>query len=167
MAAGVTYTPIATTTIGTAVASYTFSSISSSYTDLVLVASYTTGTISSGFIQFNTDTAGSTNYSNTLINGDGSTAGSYQASNDSAIRFFRAMNGNTGTKNAIINVQNYSNSTTYKTILSKFFNASDVSGACVGLWRNTAAINSIKLTNGGGYNFDVGTTFTLYGIAAA
>jgi hypothetical protein len=31
-----TYTPIATTTLGSAAASYTFSSISGTYTDLVL-----------------------------------------------------------------------------------------------------------------------------------
>ena len=35
MAAGSTYTPIATTTLGSNVASYTFSSIAGTYTDLV------------------------------------------------------------------------------------------------------------------------------------
>ena len=37
MAAGSTYTPIATTTLGSAQADVTFSSISGSYTDLVLI----------------------------------------------------------------------------------------------------------------------------------
>jgi hypothetical protein len=37
--------------------------------------------------------------------------------------------------------------------------------ASVGLWRNTAAITSITITNAGTYQ--IGSTFTLYGIASA
>jgi hypothetical protein len=37
----------------------------------------------------------------------------------------------------------------------------------VGLWRNTAAINSITILNDNATTFATGTTFNLYGIAAA
>jgi hypothetical protein len=160
-----TYTPIYSQTLSSATATITFSNIPQTYTDLVLAVEFTTGTISSGFIQFNGDV--STNYSNTLLNGDGSTAGAYRATSDTAIRYHRAMNGNTGRKSATLSIQNYSNTTTYKTLLSRFNNASDVVGATAGLWRSTSPITSIKLWNGGDYNFDSGATFTLYGIKAA
>ena len=42
-------------------------------------------------------------------------------------------------------------------------------GAQVALWRSTSAINTIKIYTGGpsAGNWSVGSTFTLYGIAAA
>jgi hypothetical protein len=60
---------------------------------------------------------------------------------------------------------NYANTSTYKTVLTRS-NKYDRVGAIVGLWRSTAAINSITLT---AYSntYAIGSTFTLYGIAAA
>ena len=73
MAARATYTPIASTTIGTAVASYTFSSISGSYTDLVLIASVQLSSAGQSFLyQYNGDTG--TNYSLTILKGNGTSA---------------------------------------------------------------------------------------------
>jgi hypothetical protein len=68
----------------------------------------------------------------------------------------------------------YSNSTTYKTWLSRANRASsalDYQGtdAVVGLWRSTAAITSITVKNRRGgvdYNFASGSNFKLYGIQA-
>jgi hypothetical protein len=66
-----TYEPIETQTLGSAAASVTFSSITGSYTDLILVSSIsTTHTATTSLvIQLNGDTA--TNYSNTRLLGDG------------------------------------------------------------------------------------------------
>ena len=73
MAAGSTYTKIASTTLGTAAASYTFNSIPSTYTDLVLVANIQQVTNGEDVaIQFNTDTG--TNYSRIYVCGSGSSA---------------------------------------------------------------------------------------------
>ena len=64
MAAGITYTPITSTTLGSNTASVTFSSISSAYTDLVLVvAGALDGANWVPTLQFNSDTG--TNYSTT------------------------------------------------------------------------------------------------------
>jgi hypothetical protein len=64
-------------------------------------------------------------------------------------------------------IQNYSNSTTYKTAITRG-NASTAAQAVVNLWRNTAAITSLSIGIGAGSNaYVAGSTFTLYGIAAA
>ena len=71
-----TYEPIATTTLGSAVNSFTFSSIPNTYTDLVLVVVVPTAASSGTFgLRFNSDTA--SNYSHTTLSGNGSSAVSY------------------------------------------------------------------------------------------
>lgn len=162
MAAGSTYTPIATTTLGTAVQSYTFSSIPSTYTDLVIVVNSSTASSDYTWIQFNGDTA--TNYSNTRLYGTGSVAGSDRQTNQTNYSY--TVGTITERNTFIANIMNYSNTTTFKTAISRFNVAGSGVDAVVNLWRSTAAINSIKISNNG-FNFAVGSTFTLYGIAAA
>jgi hypothetical protein len=163
MAAGSTYTPIATTTLGSAAASYTFSSISGSYTDLVVVVNSKRTSAGNLAVQFNGDTG--SNYSYTYLYGSGSAASSSRGSNQSDVVGDYYASGTWGI--TTVNVMNYSNSTTYKTSL---FRGNDGGGngvmTTVTLWRNTAAITSILVKNSAG-NLDVGTTLTLYGIAAA
>ncbi len=167
MAAGKTYEPIATNTLGSAASSVTFSSISGSYTDLVLVCVAKGASAQSMRMQFNGDTA--TNYSTTNLFADigGSpSASSSRYTTESSIRPGYVQNGisTTDFTPCIIQLQNYSNSTTYKTILSRSDKAVN---ATVGLWRNTSAITSIVLFPAGSVNFISGSTFTLYGISAA
>ena len=86
MAAGITYTPIATTDVTSSVADVTFSSISGSYTDLVLIIS-PISTATSGVdiaFQFNSDTG--SNYSLTGLYGNGSSATSYRKSSRTRMR---------------------------------------------------------------------------------
>jgi len=168
MAAGSTYTPIATTTLGTATSSVTFSSISSSYTDIILVANLIQASTPQRWlsVRLNGDTA--SNYSYTNLEGGGTSATSYRESSQTrgAILFNAPSTSVWG--QVITSFNNYSNTTTYKTWLSKGGNAGGAAEAMVGLWRSTAAINTILLTlEGSGQNFAVGSNFTLYGIAAA
>ena len=167
-----TYEPIATTTLGSAQASYTFSSISAAYTDLVLVASAKSSltTTTQVKLTFNGDTT--TNYSWTRLIGDGSAASSARGTTQAYVEV-GYIAGNSGTVQPdmfILNIQNYSNATTYKTFLSRWqsMNAANAYvAAVVGLWRKTPeAITSITLTPTSA-NFDTGSTFTLYGIKAA
>jgi hypothetical protein len=163
-----TYEPIATTTLGSATATVTFSSIPSTYTDLVLVTSSkrnTSGT-SNEAIRFNSDTG--SNYSFTLVEGTGSAAQSGTAPNVTSIALDdAALVDNTIFRPAIVSIQNYANSTTNKTILSRANNAARGVDAIVGMWRNTAAITSISVILQGGASFGIDSTFTLYGIKAA
>jgi hypothetical protein len=82
----ITYEPIATTTLGSAAADVTFTSISGTYTDLVLVAVTQIG--SSGDylgVQFNSDTG--TNYSRTRLSGNGTSASSDKRYKPSSFEF--------------------------------------------------------------------------------
>jgi hypothetical protein len=162
MAAGSTYTPIATTTLGSAQASYTFSSISGSYTDLRLVMNIKSTTGFNPWLQFNGDTA--TNYSYVQVYGDGTTAASNKGTSTTSLYLGEGFNTQFWTYFA--DVQNYSNSTTYKTTLWRGSIASNYVQQGVSLWRSTSAITSVKVGVSSG-NLDVGTSLTLYGIAAA
>jgi hypothetical protein len=165
MAAGSTYTPIATTTLGSAAASYTFSSIPSTYTDLVLISNHGVSTATANFyIRVNGDSGN--NYSYTRIMGNGSSASSARGSNFNRIVFDGDGASTSRTNVNVINFQNYSNSTTNKTVIGRSNDATYSTSAIVGLWRNTAAITSITIGIDG-HNFITGSTFTLYGIAAA
>lgn len=160
-----TMTPIATQTLGSATASVTFSSIAGTYTDLVLIinSNIPSGASGDGYLTFNGDNG--TNYSYTQMYGNGTTAASNRGTSQTNIRAFTAAS--TAQSTAIINILNYANTSTYKTIVGRNNDPSAVAVAVVGLWRNTAAITSLTLSNQGSANFGTGSTFTLYGIKAA
>jgi hypothetical protein len=158
----ITYEPIETTTLGSAAADVTFTSISGTYTDLVLVAVTQIG--SSGDylgVQFNSDTG--SNYSRTRISGDGTSATSEGDSSIVRLNFYAQPTSNFAVNR--LNIMNYSNTTTYKTVLCRTDQAAFNTNAYVGLYRSASAITSIKLI--GPSNFSTGSTFTLYGIASA
>jgi len=163
----ITYEPIATTTLSTAAASVTFSSISGSYTDLLLVSVPLSGSSDNLTMQFNSDTG--TNYSTTILTGNGSSASSTrQTSTATPYMSYYGLTNATPSPN-FYHIMNYSNTTTYKTTLSRVGNASSSGGvdAIVMLWRSTSAITSILIKQYQGNNLSSGSTFTLYGIKAA
>jgi hypothetical protein len=169
MAAGSTYTPIATTTLSSNAASYTFTSIPSTYTDLVLIANGSTVSGSNLSLRVGNGSIDSgSNYSYTLLNGNGSSATSVRYASQTQIQPSNedAYWNSTVAGLMIINFQNYANTTTNKTILSRANHASLGVAATVGLWRSTSAINQIFFA-GASQNLVAGTTLTLYGIAAA
>lgn len=153
-----TYTPIATQTASGSAATITFSSIPSTYTDLVLV---TRGAGSGGSVdttmRFNGDSG--TNYSRIYMYGDTVSVNTAPNSNMAQI--------GSGT-NSITHFINYSNSTTSKAVLGRYGLAGSLSLAQTITWTSTAAINSIAITVvGSGQTFTSSSTFTLYGIKAA
>ena len=169
MAAGNTYTPLATNTLATDTQTITFSSISGSYTDLVIVGSVgRDATGGSGInMRYNGDTA--TNYSYTILEGNGTSATSNRGTSTSLIYvgYDAAPTTTVGELMFVVNIMNYSNSTTYKTCIERINIASVSTEAIIGLWRSTAAITSVSLFLGGTVKFKTGSTFTLYGILAA
>jgi hypothetical protein len=157
-----TYEPISTQTLGTSAATVTFSSIPQTYTDLVLVGSVNTTAGLDYKYRLNSDTG--SNYSNTRLLGNGSAASSLRASNATLVYFNVATT--TGQHNFIMHLLNYSNTTTFKTLLVRFDNSSTETSLRVGLYRSTSAISTI-LVETDSSTFTSGSTFTLYGIKAA
>lgn len=159
----ITYSPIASTTLGAAAASITFSTISGAYTDLVLVMNGKNDTAFDNWrLTLNSDTG--SNYSYTSLVGNGSTASSSRGSNATPMYIGGIPSSDFGTNIAHIN--NYSNTTTYKTVISRASSANNNAAAWVNLWRSTSAITTIKIDCGTG-NLATGTSATLYGIASA
>lgn len=158
-----TYVALDKKTVASAVTSVTFTSIPSTYTDLVIVISASASTAANSFIRFNGD-ATSGNYSATRMYGNGSTATS---SNYSTETFSYIGDLNTTLATTILNIQNYANTTTFKSFFSQDSLANSGTGAWAGLWDKSpiAAITSIEIGATSG-TLSVGSTVSLYGILA-
>ena len=167
-----TYEPIATTTLGSAQSTVDFSSISGSYTDIVVVGNLGISTASENvlFRVGNGSIDTGSNYSSTELYGTGSSAGSQRTSSATGARISFAGSFNTAVDgNFILHLMNYANTTTYKSFLSRFNSTAatyPATAAYASLWRSTSAINTLRFYTTGG-NFLANSTFTLYGIAAA
>jgi hypothetical protein len=165
MAAGSTYTPIATTTLTSNAASIAFTSIPGTYTDLVLQIQVAETTNGFYYIRYNNDS--SAIYSRTFLSGNGTAASSGRSTAQTGI----SSGGNPAFPSASIttlNFMNYANTTTFKTALSRYNRADSSTDALVWLWRSTAAVTSIYIVSPyGGSDLETGTNATLYGIASA
>jgi hypothetical protein len=158
-----TYEPIATTTLGSAATSISFSSIPATYTDLrlVLVSARVSGSAIN--YQFNSDTA--TNYSKTRIYGFGDSIGA--DSNQSEVQI-NTNNYGTYLHLHTLDVFSYAGST-FKTCLYEVNGDNNGTGTVsrgVGLWRNTSAITALSIFLASG-TIAAGSTATLYGIKNA
>jgi hypothetical protein len=164
MSAGKTYIKIASQTLASTSASVTFSNLPQNYTDLVLIVNSGT-VVADGYygVTFNSDTG--TNYSNTQILGNGSTVISNRNNNSSIMYIHSTSESTVGRDTIIVNIQNYSNATTFKTILTRGNSAGYRAVASANLWRSTSAITSMQITAGS--NLLSGSTFTIYGIECA
>lgn len=158
-----TYEPIATTTLGSNTNTVTFSSISQSYTDLILVFNGNNTSNADFRIQVGNGSVDTgTNYSRTLMFGySGGTVASRDTNNN-----YWVASSYTNRGNAIIQIMNYSNTTTNKVALIRNDISQDIVYASSNSWRSTSAINIITLSQPT-YNFTAGSTFTLYGIKVA
>ena len=154
----ITYEPIASTTLTSAQGTVTFSSIPSTYTDLVIVYTGTASASTTAGFQFNGDTA--SNYSNLFVGGDGSAAFSGKNSSTTfAYGFYPSTTRGVYTTN----IFNYANTNTFKTSMTNHSNTSSYALTNINLWRSTTAINSVLIT-GNGVDFAIDSIFTIYGI---
>jgi len=164
-----TYDPIARTTTTSLTDQVTFTNIpTTGYTDLILVCAFEFDTAAQ--FRFQVGDGGTldtgANYSFTGLVGNGSTASSFRRSSQNQ---YYAYNGNGITANTRTTVMaqfmSYANTNVYKTTLISNANASDEGAAReVMLWRDTAAIDIIKVHSASGEDFEIGTKFSLYGI---
>ena len=166
-----TYVLIASNTLSASAASVTFSSIPSTYTDLVVrwsARSDVGGSADNIGVTLNGTTA---NYSATELRGNGSTAISGRTSSAAQFNLNVSVPSSGYTANTFSNnelyIPNYTSSTN-KPVSA--FNVSE-NNATTGidnvfalLWSNTASINSISFFSLNSANFVSGSNFYLYGI---
>lgn len=157
-------TAIASTTLGSATATVTFSSIPTTYDDLYLVG-YRIG--DSFTLRLNNDSG--SNYSETLLYGDGGAAASTRVSTQTNFSQL-GDNGNTTTPGSfVVNIINYSTSSYNKSALVR--TSTDINGVggqtrlVAGLYRSNTAITRLDLIASG--TFSTGSVFSLYGIKKA
>jgi hypothetical protein len=160
-----TYDKIETRTLGSDTATITFSSIPATYTDLVLIASVANNSGGNRAMQMLVNLDTGTNYSTTYLSGDGSSASSARTTGTAYLDTVVTIPGS-NFATCIFNFQNYSNTSTFKTVLNRNGLGSTNTRAVVSLWRSTSAINSIRFQMGGSDLYSTGSTFTLYGIKA-
>jgi hypothetical protein len=157
---------IATTTLGSATGSISFTSIPATYTDLKVVFTGTDND-SAGYslrLNYNSDTGN--NYSFTRLNGDGSSPSS--SSNDTIDYIFCGSLPSTNIPMFCeIDVFSYKGSNFKTALITSTTDRNGVGGYInknVGLWRSTSAITSVQLALFSPGAFKIGTTATLYGI---
>lgn len=166
-----TYNVIATTTVASATSAVAFSSIPATYTDLVLVGDWFRVTQNGNNLGMRLNSDSASNYSVTYIEGL-SSAGSGRNTNDTYARIAAIGGGYTLSATnplpLIVQLNNYSNTTTNKTVLTRYGQTSTIVGGSVSLWRSTSAVSAIELSaySPGTGQFGAGSVFTLYGIKA-
>jgi hypothetical protein len=170
-----TYTLISSVTVGSGgAANITFSSIPSTYTDLLVkISTRSTSATVIGYvnIRFNSDTGN--NYSYKAVGGTGSITFNNNSAGGSSI--FTVTAGNSSTSNtfgnAEIYIPNYT-SANYKSVSIDGVGENNATEAytqlVVGIWSSTSAITSIQLSDiFGSANFAQYSTAYLYGISKA
>jgi hypothetical protein len=161
-----TYTLISSNTLGSSAGSVTFSSIPSTYTDLIIVSNIIGNATQENYFRFNGDTG--SNYSSTLVAGNGTSATSTRFSNQNVGYISRLATSvvTNPNYNSILSIMDYANTTTHKTALVRANNAGAATEAVVSLWRSTAAVNSVTILPSTS-SYATGSTFRLYGIECA
>ena len=167
-----TYEAIATVTATTSVANIEFTSIPGTYTDLVVKTSLRNAdpTDQRWNVKITFNGNGS-NYSERLLFGAGSTAGSDSRSNQASFLFFYGcMNGNTAStfSNGEFYIPNYASannkSVLFDSVTENNKTTDQILALNAGVWANSAAITSIKIEDNNANNISQHSTATLYGI---
>jgi hypothetical protein len=159
-----TYEWINTITLGSPSASITFSSIPSTYTDLVLVGNPTV----SASLDYKWYVNGSTlsDYSQTRVLGSGTGVGAGRTVGAGYLYLDATAPASGSIQNFIMNFMNYSNTSVNKTVLVRYNDAGTETAVRANLWRVNSAISSITISTDSS-TFATGSNFSLYGIKAA
>lgn len=163
-----TYEAIATTTLGSAAATITFSSISSAYTDLKLIFVYKGTTTAGARLRINNDTSTLYSYQYASASRTSAIAG-LTTTTDVIPTHFSVSAPTTTFATLIVDFIAYTGSTNKQMLLTTNMDQGSTTGEVnrmASLYRSTSAINRIDLFRTGG-NYDIGSTATLYGILKA
>lgn len=168
-----TLTRLATYTVPAGgVASYTFANIPQTYTDLKIVYTAITNRTGSNYtddvyMEFNGVTTGLT--SRVAYGGNGAASGSLNNTTTAWAGYAVSQSGTASTYgNSEIYILNYTSNNVKSMNVEGVAASNSTTGVYVGvgtsLWNNTSPIRSVLIRPGVGTAFNVGSTFTLYGI---
>lgn len=168
-----TYTLISSRVLSTTPGGVTFSSIPQTYTDLVIrMTARTDGADPDRYEFWTNSDDGGPNFGTTTLRATGTTVSTIRNSSSGASFAYYQMVGGGATANtfnsAEIYVPNYTNASSGNAINLTGVSENNSStvygiGASAGLRTATGAITSITVW-GGGYSFQSGSSFYLYGI---
>lgn len=167
---------IATVVVGSAgAANVEFTSIPATYSHLqIRMIGRLDGAVlgGTGIIRYNGDT-NSSNYTYHELQGNGTAASAYGSAAPESVQI-TSLTGTSATASVfgvgITDILDYANTNKYKTQRNLGGFDNNGSGRVIlnsGLWMNTAAITSIKITPNVGSNFVQYSHFALYGIRSA
>jgi hypothetical protein len=176
-----TYELIKGETLASSAASFTFTAIPNTYTDLVIRysirgdATYETSNVDSMALRINGSTVAE--YSNRAVRGSGSTTSSLSrstANGDTAARIYGGVNKNSSASDTFssgeIYVPNYLISQNKPISVDTATEINSSTGNMIAanalLWQNTGAVTSLEVTyvSNASSNFVAGSSFYLYGI---
>jgi len=161
-----TYTPLATVTLASATSTVSFSSIPSSYRDLILIID---GSLAvAGYYDIRANNDSSNIYENVYAQGQFNNT---TASNTNTRTYFGVWEENDYTANikfmSVSQFMDYSATDKHKTALFRSGGpqlGSIVMGMSAGRWPSTSAITQLSVI--ASQNFNIGSTFSLYGVIA-
>jgi len=161
------YIPIASQTLTSTASSVTFSSIPATLggktlRDLVLVISIPGSNNQSLDLRFNGDT--NSNYNFVMMRGNGSNTLSQGGRGQSNLNlhFNDSRIGNNA--NFVVQIFDFAQTDKHKTVLSRYNSSSAMTQATAARWANVAAMTSILVTAFSSGSYNIGSTFSLYGI---
>lgn len=168
----VTYDCLATITLSSTANTIVFSSISQSYTDLILVGRTSSASGNTPRFRLNGDSG--TNYDHWEFYTSTTSPASNSSTNDSVGTFGYSFTASapysTDPGIFIANFADYSNTSKQKPVLVHWGNRADGVGFMINNWRSTSAVTSITISSGSNFPSSatsIGSVFTLYGIKEA
>ena len=160
------YTALATLTLSSTASSVTFGSIPAGYRDLYLiVGNMSTSAANTIFARLNADTGSNYSY---VIAGTNGAGGSYSitSATQTGIFFGGAVVGTntSGVSQSILQLMDYSATDKHTTGLSRYSNPAGELDMAATRWANTAAVTSVTCVVLPSGSYNVGTTFSLFGV---
>jgi hypothetical protein len=164
------YDSLATVTLSAATSSITFAGIPSTYKHLQIRA-IARNTVVGDQLHIRLNSDSTANYTRHELSGFGASANAYASTGltqITGIGFESYSSVTASTFGAtIIDILDYTNTNKNKTVRSLTgydYNGGGGVGIVSGLWINTSAITSIVLNQGNSGNFDIYSSFALYGV---
>jgi hypothetical protein len=161
-----TYTPLATVTLATTAASVTFSSIPTTYRDLILVMNPTTN-VNGAYPLVRANSNSGNNYSRVWMRGLGAGLDSASTSVMTSFDIGNVLSSTPAT--FILQFMDYSATDKLKSLLLRadttYVGTDAATMAAAQVYRSTSAITSLQILLGSGL-YASGSTFSLYGIVS-